>query len=389
MIKPYFNATHIAYIAADYLNTNSLKSEIGSDCVKKSDLVHHHFIDLKSDIDVEYTYQSGSLDDAAYQTAQARYESNYQTYQVAMTQWRAADEAARRANNPKEPHAFGTMGTYAPKPHAPTEPVRSDYIRWGEYYTETTAYQGRVTKPVQPELLPKIKGKSFDAYGEMKHFVPASVAENEGFMFSKVDPILVKNLAASIHDAAANTAVTSALNDYYHRNVTYKIKRDRSTFVDLIAPIWDVTFEDDGKLKKMYIDEINGVIDGEKIDESKIWGAIFGKHTVVLVALCSGLMQVMGGFMAFICAGALQWAAFYGLYLYHKTSREPSADLAKFLDFFYVRELANQADTKTQHLLSQYLIGLDDYEAFVAYQKQRETVILSQSIHHTFSALPG
>jgi hypothetical protein len=388
MIKPYLNASHIASITADYLNTNSLKSEIGVDCVKKSELVHHHFIDLKSDIDIEYTYQSGRLDDAAYQSARARYESDYHTYQVAMTQWHAADEAAKRANNPKNPHAFGTMGTHAPRPHAPIEPVQSDYIRWGDYYTETITHQNRVTKPVQPERLPRIKDKPFESYAEIKHFVPAALAEQEGFTFTKVDSALVKGVASSVHDAAASAAVTKALEDYYHRNVTYKISHDRSTYADLIAPIWDVTFEDDSKLKKMYIDEINGVIDGEKIDESKIWTAIFGKHAAVLVALCAALMQVMGGFLAFICAGALQWAAFYGLYLYYKTSRDPSDSIAKFLDFFYIRELANQADAKTQHQLGQYLIGLEDYEQLIAYQKQREAALSLRSTSTSFIALP-
>lgn len=388
MIKPFLNPAQIAEICADYLNANSLKSTIGVDAIQKSELVHHHFIDLKSDIDIEYTYQSGRLDDAAYRTAEAQYESNYRQYQTAMTHWHAADEAARRANNPKDPHAFGTMGTYAPRPSAPTEPKREDYIRWGDYYTNTVSHQGRVTKPVQPERLPAIKGKSFESYDEMKYFVPASVAEAEGYVFAKIDPVHVKNAANAIHQKAAEVEVAQALKDYYHRNVTHHISQDRSTYADLIAPIWDVTFSDDGTSKKIYIDEINSVIDGEKIDESKVWGAIFGKHTLVLVALCTGLMQLMGGFVAFLFAALLQWGIFYGLYLYHKTSREPSADIAKFLDFFYIRELANQADAKTAHQLDQYLIGLEAYDEFIAHKKQREVALLNQSLTNAFIALP-
>jgi hypothetical protein len=387
MLKPFLNSAQIAQISADYLNANSLKSEIGVDSVIKSELVHHHFIDLKSDIDIEYTYQSGSLDDDAYQAARAQYETHYRQYEIAKTQWHAADEAARRANNPKDPHAFGTMGTHAPRPHAPTEPKREDYIRWGEYYTETIAHQGRGTHPVQPERLPTIKGKSFESYSEMKHFIPASVAEQEGFVFTKIDPIHVKNTAAGIHKTAADAAVADALKDYYHRYVSQKISQNRSTYIDLIAPIWDVTFNDDGKSKKMYIDEINGVIDGEKIDESKVWAAILGKHAVVLVAMCTGLMQIMGGFVAFLLAAFMQWGIFYGLYLYHKTSQKPSADLAKFLDFFYIRELANQADAKTAHHLDQYLIGLDAYEAFISYKKQRESALLQHTFEDKFVAL--
>ncbi len=201
--------------------------------------------------------------------------------------------------------------------------------------------------------------------------------------------ISVKNTANTVHLKAAEVEVTQALKDYYHRNVTHRIIADRSTCADLIAPIWDVTFNDEGKSKKIYIDEINGVIDGEKIDESKIWTAIFGKHTVVLVAMCTGFMQLMSGFVAFLLAAFLQWGIFYGLYLHHKTSREPSAKLAKFLDFFYIRELANQADAKTAHQLDQYLIGLEAYDEFLAYKKQREVALLNQPLASAFIALPA
>lgn len=389
MLKPFLNSTQIAEITASYLNANSLKSEIGVDAVQKSVLVHHHFVDLKSDIDIEYTYQSGSLDDDAYQAARAQYETHYRQYEIAKTQWHAADEAARRANNPKDPHAFGTVGTYAPRPTEPTSPNREDYIRWGEYYTETLSHQSRKTLPVQPELLPVVNKKSFESYTEMKYFLPATVAQTEGYVFSPMDPIHVKNTAASVHQKAAEDEVAVALKDYYHRNVTHRISRNRSSYAHLIAPIWDVTFNDDGKSKKMYIDEINGVIDGEKIDESKVWAAILGKHAVVLVAMCTGLMQIMGGFVAFLLAAFMQWGIFYGLYLYHKTSQKTSADLAKFLDFFYIRELANQADAKTAHHLDQYLIGLDAYEAFISYKKQRESALLQQSHSASFLALPS
>jgi hypothetical protein len=385
-MKTLLNSEQIAQIAIIYLNKNSLKSEIAVDCIQKSELVHHHFINLKSKLTIEYTFQHGRLDDEAYRRAQDNYEIQYQQYQTAKTLWIAADEAARRAESP----GFGGLkrGTSAPEPRSPTEPSQTDYIRWGDYLSETTAHEGTLLKPVQPELLPGINKKLFDSYAEVNFFVPTALAEASGFVLKKVDPQLIKNVAHQIHDAAAKVAVDKALEDYHHRNMTYCITQDESTYADMVLSIWDVTFEDDKKLKKIHIDEINNVIDGEKIDESKMWGAIFAKHAALLVVLCSAMMQFMGGFVSFLGALVLQWGAFCGLYLYHKTSAKPSADLAKLLDFFYIRELANQPNTKTQHLLDNYLVGLDAYDALMASQKERRKLLLEHQIKLTFVPLP-
>lgn len=379
MIKPFLTSTHIAQITANYLNDNSLKSEIGGDAVQKSELVLCQYIDLISDFDVEYTYQSGSLDRDAYDAAQMRYETSYQQYEIAMLNWQAADEAAKRANK---------SGTVALRPNRPQKPNPDDFVRWGDYYTKTTTHKGNVRKVVKSDRLATIGKKSFDSYDESKHLIPDHVAEKAGYVFSKLDVELVKKTVQTIHKPLAISVVTDALKEYYHRDVSHCIVRDRSTYQGLIAPIWEVNFIDDSKTKKLYIDEINGIIVGEKIDESSIWAAIFAKHLTVMFLLCYSLMQTMGGFWAFISALILQWAGFYGLYLHNKTAQKPSSAIAKFLDFFYIRELANQADTKTQSQLWRYMIGLDDYEAFDTYQKERVNALTSQSNAKHFVNVP-
>lgn len=371
---PLLSKEALEKCAVSFLNSGSLKRVITSDKVVGAELKFHPFLELNAEFDVEYAYQKGVFDSS-------RFDQASQNYQIAYNQYVSAKSLHTQAyNNAKDSQK---MNLFLNPPVEPTRPDKKDYVLWKERITEEAHFEGKLFQPVKPEYLPKINGKNYADSPDIKFSVPVQMIENTEFRVISSSHKEMNDLMQNYCESMAEKVAAEKVKGLQYRDLSNFVKINRSNYANTFLPLWEVTYDDNGKNKKIYIDELNNVICGEMIDESDIWLSIAGKHLSLFIGLW--ILLTEGGqnnyFIALVSAILIQVTFFVLLKSSNTKNESKSGWSARILNFFHIKELSKSlvSNAKTNSL-DFHLREWDGYEKFTESRKQNLSVFNNSKI---------
>jgi hypothetical protein len=351
----FFTSSELQDIAFNYLNTNSIKRVIDKEDIKSSELKFFPFAEAKFNFQINYSYLKGEVNTTRFDQAMQTYEVAYQQYQNAKA------IHMTRVDNAKQGEKF-TLQYGAQAPTAPKKPKTKDFIEFNNLVTEFSECKEDLLIPQDNETTSNYELKTLFGYENVKLRMPAEFTEKSSENF---------DAESSINEECTKIA-TKIANDKVkkieHRNLSVTISNNKSTYAKILHPLIEVSFSDQGTTRKIYIDEVNGVISGEKINESDIIFAMLFKHFFLLIIFWYAISTTaeLGNFASIILAVIFQISFFVILNKQNK-SKKNIKWLGNTLKFFYISEISTIKSKKPTHLLDSYFENFDrskDYSNF-------------------------
>jgi hypothetical protein len=229
------------------------------------------FTEYNSSVDVHYTYQSGYENTDAFNQAILEYERDYRQYQMAMNQIEAAyANAHAEFEKAMQQNRTPPMRPRLIEPDKPRKPIQEDYMLWGDYV------DGHIVKEDLNYVLAIIER---DFYAGAPYcndeYLTRSINDHKAIPIKNYStPALITELrehSKSVIDAYVSLAIDEGIGEYYNRDKkATSIKKDIK-FRFFCFPSWTVTVEYKNKPYYFYIDEINGLIDGDEIKQNVVF----------------------------------------------------------------------------------------------------------------------
>ncbi len=270
-LSSIFQSNEAKKICFNYINTyfnynNSIDFKI-TDATYKDNL----FCEYICSLDAHYTYQSGCEDSDALNQANLEYERDYRQYQMAMNQIETAYANARvefekaiqqNRTPPDRPHLI--------EPDKPRKPKQDDYMVWGDYV------DGHVEKECERNVLPVGDRKFYEAspycqtdnidkFINEQKIIPVQINTTPSVDFE------IQKTSKKLIDLELDIAITDGIGDYYNRNKQATSKSTKVKYRFFCIPAWTITAEYKNKSYLFYLDELNGLIDGDEIKENVVF----------------------------------------------------------------------------------------------------------------------
>ena len=229
------------------------------------------FTEYNSSVDVHYTYQSGYENTDAFNQANLEYERDYRQYQMAMNQIEAAyANAQAEADKAIQQNRRPPMRPRLIEPDKPRKPIQEDYMLWGDYV------DGHIVKEDLKYVL-AIIDRDFYAGAPYcnDEYLKRNINDHKAIpIMNYSTPALITELrehSENVMDAYVSVAIDEGIGEYYNRDKkATSIKKDIK-FRFFCFPSWTVTVEYKNKPYLFYIDEINGLIDGDEIKQNVVF----------------------------------------------------------------------------------------------------------------------
>jgi len=241
------------------------------------------FDEFNSSVDVHYTYQSGYENTDAFNQANLEYERDYRQYQMAINQIEAAyanayaeaDKAIQQGRTPlRKPRLI--------EPDKPRKPIQEDYMLWGDYVDGhivkkdvKIVTEGKFDVLYLSSKVQDILNFDVNAAYCNYEYLRRNIKDHKAIpIMNYSTPDIVTELRAqseTVIDFQVDAAIDEGIGEYYNRDKkATSIKKD-ITFRFFCLPLWTVTVEYKNKPYLFYIDEINGLIDGDEIKENVVF----------------------------------------------------------------------------------------------------------------------
>lgn len=229
------------------------------------------FCEYNCSADVYYTYQSGYENTDAFNQANLEYERDYRQYQmaenqveIALANWRIEVDKAfeQKRMKPMRPHLI--------EPVPPKKPIQEDYMIWGDYV------DGHIVKNDFKDLLPILDRKFyFDSPYCNDELINSCINDRKIIPVNNYTTESLKSelleQSESVINGYVSIIIDEDIGEYYNRD-----KKATSTSTEIkyrlfSLPAWTITVEYKNKPYYFYIDEINGLIDGDEIKENAVF----------------------------------------------------------------------------------------------------------------------
>lgn len=365
MIKLYFDKKTISIIGANYLKSKLIKGTINKDIIKNIELKYQHFIEFKiNSSNLLYTYQKGCVDKNSFNVAIEHYKIQHAQYETQLAIYQAAEEAAQRQNS--------NTHTRISRPYPPSYPNEKSFVEWGDYTRGSIAYADNFLIPIKNEITPNFSGnfKSFAEYS--KYSIPINQINESEWACCPIEKKEIKQLFENTSDNKLIDAISKSLANIYHRDIKCIMTSSDYSYVETVLPVWQLSYEDKGIIKKIYIDEVNGLISGETINDNKVLITSLIKHLSLLSFLIFGL-DFFGVKEPITKALGCQILFMAALYLSKKikTSKSWIIKLSEFFDIDAIPKLFVMPGTDFKNCFE----SIEAYNNYISSRNQQRIII--------------